>query len=303
MPYIGRFAPSPTGPLHFGSLLAAVASWIDARAAGGHWLVRIEDLDAPRVAAGAADEILRQLEALELGWDGEVVYQSRRTELYREALGRLESLGTVYPCACTRKEIADSLLAPGLERMRAVDGSTVYPGTCRSGLAAGRSARARRVLTRGAHYSFVDRLQGPIAQDLQRESGDFVLWRADGQFAYQLAVVVDDAAQAVSDVVRGVDLLDSTPRQIHLQRLLGLPTLRYLHIPVAVDRGGAKLSKQNLAAPVSLDHPSRSLAAALCFLGHNPPDPSATPIELLKWAADNWSLDALPRARALPLPK
>src|ERR1043165_1007251 len=229
---IGRFAPSPTGPLHFGSLVAALASWLDARAGGGRWLVRIEDLDRPRVKAGAADEILGTLAALGLDWDGEVIFQSRRTALYERAVSRL--VGT-YLCGCTRREIADSAVS------LAADGAQVYPGTCRGGLPAGKNARALRVRVEG-NVSFADRVQGTLTQDLEREVGDFVLRRADGQFAYQLAVVVDDADQAISDVVRGADLLESTPRQIYLQRLLGLPTRRYLHEPVAVDSRGEKPS-------------------------------------------------------------
>ena len=234
--YAGRFAPSPTGPLHFGSLVAALASWLDARAARGRWLVRIEDLDRPREAPGSATDILRTLERLGLFWDGEVLYQSRRREHYAAALRRLAP--QCYACGCTRREIADSSLA------LAADGARIYPGSCRAGLAAGRSARAVRVRTEAAPIEFIDRVQGPQRQSLERDVGDFVLLRADGQFAYQLAVVVDDALQGVTDVVRGADLLGSTARQIHLQRLLGIPTPRYLHVPVALSAAGGKLSKQ-----------------------------------------------------------
>lgn len=249
----GRFAPSPSGPLHFGSLVAALASWLDARAAGGRWLVRIEDLDTPRVRRGAADEILRTLDRLGLHWDGEVDFQSRRTTLYEEALARLRN---TYLCGCSRREIADSAVS------LAADGAQVYPGTCRAGLPAGKAARALRVRVQGT-ISFVDRVQGPLNQDLEREVGDFVLRRADGQVAYQLAVVVDDADQGVTDVVRGADLLESTPRQIYLQRLLGLPTPRYLHVPIAVDARGEKLSKQTGARGIDRD----DLRRALLFLG------------------------------------
>jgi glutamyl-Q tRNA(Asp) synthetase len=255
----GRFAPSPSGPLHFGSLVAALASWLDARAAGGRWLVRIEDLDRPRVQAGAASEILRALERLGLGWDGEVLYQSRRIPLYDEALRTIQA--HTYWCGCTRREIADSALGP------AADGAAVYPGTCRAGLPPGKSPRALRVRVPQALVRFDDRVQGPRAQHLGREVGDFVLVRADGQFAYQLAVVVDDAHQGVSDVVRGADLLDSTARQIFLQRLLGYPTPRYLHVPVALNAHGEKLSKQTGAGPLDLSDPRRALAHALAFLG------------------------------------
>jgi glutamyl-Q tRNA(Asp) synthetase len=255
--YLGRFAPSPSGPLHFGSLVAALASWLDARAARGRWLVRIEDLDAPRTQPGAAEEILRTLDRLGLHWDGAVVYQSQRTERYRNALAHLQD--HTYWCACSRREISDSSL--GL----AADGAQIYPGTCRSGVAPGKTPRALRLKAAGA-VTFIDRVQGRQAQVLERDVGDFVLERVDGQFAYQLAVVVDDAAQGITDVVRGADLLDSTPRQIHLQRLLGYATPRYLHVPAAVNAAGEKLSKQTGAAPVG---GRQDLRRALAFL-HQP---------------------------------
>ncbi|MEW6691188.1 MAG: tRNA glutamyl-Q(34) synthetase GluQRS, partial [Pseudomonadota bacterium] len=210
MRYVGRFAPSPSGPLHFGSLVAALASWLDARRAGGSWLVRMEDLDRPRVMPGASDAILRQLEALGLAWDGVVLCQSTRRELYEAAIERLRP--QTYPCACTRRELEDSALA--------IDGARVYPGTCRGGMAPGKAPRALRLRTDAEPIRFADRVQGEIAQSVEREVGDFVLRRADGIIAYQLAVVVDDAAQGVTAVVRGADLLDSTARQILLQRLL-----------------------------------------------------------------------------------
>ena len=278
---IGRFAPSPSGPLHFGSLVAALASWLDARAAGGRWLVRIEDLDRPRVQPGAADDILRTLERLGLYWDGEVVFQSRRTALYEEALSRLRN---TYLCGCSRREIADSAVS------LAVDGAQVYPGTCRAGLPAGKNARALRVRVSGA-ISFRDRVQGPLRQDLEREVGDFVLRRADGQFAYQLAVVVDDAEQGISDVVRGADLLESTPRQIYLQRLLGFPTPRYLHVPVAIDKDGDKLSKHAGARPID----RQDLQRALRFLGQ----PSSG---TLAEAVNAWRPALIPARRAAAAP-
>ena len=280
--YVGRFAPSPTGALHFGSLVAALASWLDARAAGGRWLVRIEDLDRPRVQPGAADEILRTLERLGLYWDGEVVFQSRRTALYEQALSRLRE---TYLCGCSRREIADSAVS------LATDGAQVYPGTCRAGLPAGKSARALRIRVAGT-VTLRDRVQGELTQDLEREVGDFVLRRADGQFAYQLAVVVDDAAQGISDVVRGADLLESTPRQIYLQRLLGLPEPRYLHVPVAVDASGDKLSKHTGARPID----ERDLRRALRFLGQ---PASATLAE----AVSAWDPARVPAQRAQALPR
>jgi len=287
MAYVGRFAPSPTGPLHFGSLVAALASWLDCRSAGGRWLLRMEDLDQPRVMPGAADAILRQLEACGLAWDGPVVYQSARRELYEQALRELA--GHTYRCACTRKELEDSALA--------IDGSRVYPGTCRAGLPADRAPRAVRVRTDAGPVRFADRVQGPIEQSVEREVGDFVLLRADGVIAYQLAVVVDDAAQAVTDVVRGADLLDSTARQIHLQRLLGAATPRYLHVPVATNAAGEKLSKQTRAA----DAGPRDLAAALEFLGQPAPGGLAGSA-LLEWAVRHWDPLRVPRVRSLTLP-
>jgi glutamyl-Q tRNA(Asp) synthetase len=295
--YVGRFAPSPSGPLHFGSLIAALASWLDARAAGGTWLLRIEDLDAPRVLPGAADTIQRQLETFGLSWDGEAVHQSARTGLYREALEKLERAGMTYWCGCSRSEIADSALvfggAPGAGL--ASDGARIYPGTCRGGLAPGKRPRALRVRTAAEAITFNDRLLGDIVQSVGREVGDFVLLRADGQFAYQLAAVVDDAAQGVTDVVRGADLLDSTARQIHLQRLLGVPTPRYLHVPVAVNAAGEKLSKQTRAP----DATAQDLPRALAFLGHDPPA-GIEPSELLAWAVRAWDVARLPRRRAQP---
>ncbi|HET7198109.1 MAG TPA: tRNA glutamyl-Q(34) synthetase GluQRS [Burkholderiales bacterium] len=282
--YIGRFAPSPTGPLHFGSLVAAVASWLDARAAGGRWRVRMEDLDTPRMQPGVADAILRTLAALGLAWDGGVLYQSAREALYRGALERLRA--HTYWCGCSRREIADSSL--GL----AVDGARIYPGTCRAGLAPGRAARALRVRVPAGETRFVDRVQGPQAQALAREVGDFVAYRADRQFAYQLAVVVDDAAQGVSDVVRGADLLDSTARQIHLQHLLGAPTPRYLHVPVALNANGEKLSKQTGAPAVDPRRPHEAIAAALRFLGQ----PAAASLEE---AVRQWNPALIPARRAL----
>jgi len=284
MPYVGRFAPSPTGPLHFGSLVAALASWLDARRVGGRWLVRIEDLDTPRVMPGAADRIFRQLESFGLGWDGPVLYQSSRLDLYRDAMQRLEA--HTYPCACTRKELEDSALA--------IDGSRIYPGTCRAGLAPGRAARAVRLRTNAERISFVDRVQGEVSQHLESEVGDFVVRRADGLFAYQLAVVVDDDAQGVTDVVRGADLLDSTTRQMHLQRLLGCATPRYLHLPVAVNGKGEKLSKQMHAA----DAGASDLPKALGFLGMHAPAGMA-PRALLDWASGQWDPSRLPRAKSI----
>jgi glutamyl-Q tRNA(Asp) synthetase len=286
MAYVGRFAPSPTGPLHFGSLVAALASWLDCRHAGGRWLLRMEDLDQPRVMPGAADAILRQLEACGMAWDGPVVYQSARIDLYEDALRKLA--GHSYPCACSRRELEDSALA--------IDGSRIYPGACRNGLAPGKAPRAVRLRTHDDPIRFTDRVQGTIEQRVEREVGDFVLVRADGIVAYQLAVVVDDAAQGVTDVVRGSDLLDSTARQIYLQRLLGVGTPSYLHVPVATNAAGDKLSKQTRAA----DAGPKNMAAALAFLGMTPPQ-GLSPSGLLAWAADQWDPARIPRRRAAPV--
>jgi glutamyl-Q tRNA(Asp) synthetase len=278
--YVGRFAPSPTGPLHFGSLVAALASYIEARRAKGKWLVRMEDLDKPREQPGAADAILRALDAFGLHWDGAVAYQSRRTQAYRDALERLKA--HTYPCGCTRSEIADSALA--------VDGARVYGGHCRAGLPPGKTARTIRIKAEG-DIRFIDRVQGAQAQQLERDVGDFVLWRAGGQFAYQLAVVVDDADQGVTDVVRGADLLDSTARQIHLQRLLGCTTPRYLHVPVAVNAAGEKLSKQTGAEPIDVVRKGDALRRAFAFLGQAETDDLAEGLR-------NWNASRIPASRA-----
>ncbi|MGE5171372.1 MAG: tRNA glutamyl-Q(34) synthetase GluQRS [Rudaea sp.] len=271
-PYRGRFAPSPTGPLHFGSLVAAMASYADARAAGGLWHVRIEDVDTPRARPGADALILTALERLGFEWDGPVWRQSARRDAYEEALATLAAAGLVYPCACTRRELAQHPIGRIGER--------VYPGTCRAGVAGTRAQRtptALRVRVPTGPIAFDDRLYGRQAQDLARDVGDFVVLRSDGLFSYQLAVVVDDSAQQITDVVRGADLLASTPRQLHLQHALGLPTPSYLHVPVAVDAQGVKLSKQHGAQPLPAS-PLPALLAAWSFLEQEPPPetPSST---------------------------
>jgi glutamyl-Q tRNA(Asp) synthetase len=260
---IGRFAPSPTGPLHAGSLVAAVASWLSVRAAGGRWLVRMEDIDTPRVVPGAADEILRALERYSLAWDGEVVFQSQRGALYAEALGQLRSRQLVYDCGCSRAELQRAPSAP-------LGAESVYPGICRNGLAPGKLARAIRFRVELGAVSFDDLFCGRSTEDVARETGDFVIRRADGLFAYQLAVVVDDAEQGVTQVVRGADLLSSTPRQILLQRALGYPTPRYGHVPLVVNPDGSKLGKRDGALPLPLLDDRRvraTLRDALAHLG------------------------------------
>ncbi len=295
--YRGRFAPSPTGPLHFGSLVAAVGSYLDARAQGGQWLVRMEDVDTPRNVPGAAEDILRTLELFGFAWDGPVLYQSARLDAYRSELERLRRNGQAYGCACSRKEIADSATRP------AIDGGLAYPGTCRNGLPAGRPARAWRLRVNAEPVGFADRLQGYVEQQLERDVGDFVLWRADGLFAYQLAVTVDDEFQGISDIVRGADLLASTPRQIWLQRCLGYATPRYAHLPVAANAAGEKLSKQTRAPALDKTQAAAELVGALAFLGQAVPGELARAgiNDVWAWAAEHWSFERIPRQSAIIL--
>lgn len=293
--YCGRFAPSPTGPLHFGSLVTALASFLDARANGGRWLVRMEDIDATRCLPGVDADILKTLAAFGLEWDGDVLYQNvpASQERYQHALQQLRAAGLIYPCGCSRKEIADS--APiGIE-------GPVYPGTCRAGLVPGKKARAERIIVSEPEITFEDRVQGPLSQSLVKQIGDFVLHRADGCFSYQLAVVVDDAYQSVTDVVRGVDLLLSTPRQIYLQQMLQLPQPSYAHIPLAVNQLGLKLSKQNLARAIDVNAPSVALYRALLFLGQQVPNDAEywSSQAIIDWAIDHWQLQSVPRLRSI----
>ena len=292
--YVGRFAPSPTGPLHFGSLVAAAGSYLEARCRGGRWLLRVEDVDRPRTVAGAEATILQQLEALGFEWDAEPWRQRERDEHYAAALARLRAASQVFDCACSRRDIADSATAP--------DGAPRYPGTCRDGIRPGRRARTVRLKTEaGLAICFDDGVQGRICEDVGAEVGDFVLKRADGLFAYQLAVAVDDAASGVTDVVRGADLIDSTCRQIWLQRCLGLSTPRYMHLPVATNGHGNKLSKQSRAPAIDAARPAPPLLAALAFLGQAPPREleGATPATIWRWAIEHWRPAAIPRRRAI----
>jgi len=293
VPYVGRFAPSPTGALHVGSLVAALASWLDARAAGGRWLLRMEDLDRPRCVPGAADTILRQLDAYGLHWDGTVQFQSTRDDAYAAALAALQAHGMAYPCACTRAQLA---AAP-----RNAAGEILYPGNCRNGLPPGTAARAWRVRVAQTEVNFYDRIHGELSQNLAREVGDFIVKRADGLFAYQLAVVVDDAWQGVTHVVRGADLLWNTPRQIHLQTRLGLPTPIYAHVPLITNAAGQKLSKQTRAPALPLSGRSAVLAQALAALGHPPPADlaGAAPVALLAWASAQWRIENVPLQPAI----
>ncbi|MEZ5582169.1 MAG: tRNA glutamyl-Q(34) synthetase GluQRS [Candidatus Competibacteraceae bacterium] len=278
----GRFAPSPSGPLHFGSLIAALGSFLAVRSQGGQWLVRIEDVDTPRSVPGAAEGILRVLERFGLTWDGTVVYQSQRTDYYQAALEHLEAAGLVYPCTCSRREIA--------QQSGGATGELIYPGTCRDGLSQTGRTPAIRIRTDAHPIRLVDRIQGVYQHCLESQVGDFVVRRADGLFAYHLAAVVDDATQQITQVVRGSDLLSSTPRQIYLQQCLGLPTPSYSHLPIAVDRQGNKLSKQTQALPLNERHPVFELFAALEFLDQRPPAEllRSTPAILIDWALAHW---------------
>jgi glutamyl-Q tRNA(Asp) synthetase len=294
-PVVGRFAPSPTGPLHLGSLVAAVGSYLLAKRSGGRWLMRMEDLDQPRVVPGMADDILRTLELLGLQWDGEVVWQSRREPYYQAALDRLAALGVVYPCGCSRAEIARLASAPH------GDSELPYPGWCRSGLGAGKSPRAFRVRVPDETLTFSDGIIGEQCQNLATSCGDFVVKRADGPFAYHLAVVVDDELMGVTQVVRGADLLASTPRQIYLQRLLGFSQPSYYHLPLVAGPGGGKLSKRDNA--VSIDQGGdlaqaggRLVTAALGFLGQELPADlyGAPPVEILAWGREHFDPARIP---------
>jgi glutamyl-Q tRNA(Asp) synthetase len=293
-PYRGRFAPSPTGPLHFGSLVAAMASCCDARAHGGEWLVRIEDLDEPRSSRAVAELILAQLATYGFRSDAPVLWQSERGGAYQAALDELISAGLAFPCACSRKDLETARIGAGGER--------IYPGTCRTGVPPGRKPKAWRAAVDDELIGFVDRLQGHCEQRLAREVGDFVIKRADEVFAYQLAVVVDDATQGITHVVRGSDLLASTPRQIWLQKRLGLATPIYLHHPVAIDARGEKLSKQTEAAPLPSD-PLPVLLQAWAILDQPPPAPPPASVGAFwRWAHRAWNARLLPPVTMLPAP-
>lgn len=293
--YVGRFAPSPTGPLHFGSLLAATASYLQARANNGRWLVRIEDIDPPREQPGADADILRTLEAYGFEWNLPATYQSHFTTRHEALLQTLISAGHVYPCGCSRRDLADARRGPlGI----------IYPGTCRNSCKA--NGVAYRIRTTGAAMSFVDRLQGAVSQRLESESGDFVVKRRDGLIAYHLAVVADDFDQNISEVVRGIDLLDSTPRHIWLQHCLQLPTPGYAHIPIAENEHGQKLSKLTGAMRIttrSADHIGRTLVCALEALRLAPPaELLGYPLaDIWQWAILNWDMDALRGRKSIPV--
>ena len=287
--YIGRFAPSPTGPLHFGSLLAALASFLDARANQGKWLMRIEDLDPPREPAGSAELILQQLQDFGMNWDDEVLYQSARLGIYEEIVDQLQDKGLAYPCDCTRPQIREMGL--------------VYNGSCRERSTPPERPYALRLKTEALKIGFDDKIQGHFSQQLELDAGDFVIRRKDELYAYQLAVVVDDEFQNITHVVRGWDLLDSTPRQIYLQRVLNYQEMSYIHIPIIVDGKGQKLSKQTFAPSIETDRASEAIYKALIFLGQVPPVEIAIerPESQLQWAIANWDSQAVAKVSSLPL--
>lgn len=279
-PYVGRFAPSPTGRLHFGSLLAAVASYLQAQQCQGKWLLRIEDIDPPREVTGSAEAILSDLATLGMNAAEPVLFQSRRFNAYQQSCEQLIQAGLAYWCGCSRRELPQT---------------GVYPGTCSNGLAPGKTPRALRVRVCNIPITFVDKIHGEQVDDMQSSIGDFVIKRADGVYAYQLAVVVDDAFQKVTEVVRGTDLLDSTARQVWLQKCLGLPTPDYVHIPTAILPDGSKLSKSLGSDPINRLSAAKALRAALNFLGHAPP--AGDLARTWKWAIENWSIDRISRDR------
>lgn len=285
--YIGRFAPTPSGYLHFGSLLAALASYLDARARKGRWLVRMEDLDSPRNLPGADEHILRTLRAYGLHWDGEVVRQSQRLARYQQIIDRWLDQGLAYYCDCSRREII------------AQDG--IYPGTCRQRQLSAAPDHAIRVRVEDTEITFVDRLQGPLSRNLSSDCGDFIIRRRDGIIAYQLAVVIDDIDQGVTDIVRGADLLDSTPRQLRLYQLLQQPAPRYLHVPLIMRQDGEKLSKRLGSAPLEAAQAAATLYQALCILTPTAPASlrSATIDQQLQWAIAHWQPTRLPAARQI----
>ena len=294
--YRGRFAPTPSGPLHFGSMIAAIGSYCDARAHGGDWQVRIDDIDAPRVVEGSADEILRTLEGFALEWDGSPIYESHNIDAFRNALHALRAAGKVFACACSRREIAKSAIT-GIE-------GPVYPGNCRNGLPPGRAARSLRLrVDEDTTVRFDDGLQGPVSQELATAVGDFVVYRQDGIFSYHLACVVGDTHQDVTHVVRGADLIDSTPRQIYLQQLLHLSTPAYLHLPVATNERGEKLSKQTHASPVDAAQAASTIYAVLRLLGQQPPQELArwSAADAMQWAVGAWRRDRIPRLAAIEI--
>jgi glutamyl-Q tRNA(Asp) synthetase len=281
--YRGRFAPSPTGPVHFGTLVSAVGSYLQAKKNNGEWLIRMEDVDITRKVDGADIEILNTLEAFGFEWHGKIIYQSEQTDYYQQALERLISQSLVFPCSCSRKQLASS-------------GSDIYPGTCRNQPLASKDEHALRLLAKNTTIEFTDTVMGKQSQNMAQQCGDFVIKRRDGLFAYQLAVVVDDALQNVTEIVRGSDLLDSTPRQIYLQQLLGYATPAYCHLPLAVDSAGNKISKSDDATKVEIKNREKLICSVLEFLAQKPPaDLSASNInDIWSWAVEHWDIGQVP---------
>ncbi len=290
---IGRFAPSPTGPLHFGSLIATTASYLNVKTKqDGKWLLRIEDVDSQRTQKGATKSIINTLEAYGFEWDDEIIYQSQRSEIYKDALNSIDEF--IYPCSCTRKSLKASTGSY----------SYIYPGLCRDGITiTGAENHSIRVKTNQNPFGFTDQCQANyFCQNINKEVGDFILKRTDGLWAYQLAVVVDDALQGITEIVRGADLFDNTPRQIYLQCMLGYETPEYLHFPVVVDGVGKKLSKQNLSPEVSTDQKRDVLLSTLAFLGQKPPkvDEFSSLDDLWAWAFANWNAKNIPKVMSQP---
>lgn len=288
--YRGRFAPSPSGALHVGSLVAATGSYLQACSQQGEWQIRIDDIDPPREVPGAADQILRSLEAYGFEWDGEVSYQSQRQSFYREAIQELTARGLVYPCGCTRTSLAEHVDP---------EHPDIYPGICRDGLPPGKVARSTRIRCQQAVVEFHDRIQGTQQMNMETQCGDFVVKRADGLFAYQLATAVDDVQQGITEVVRGADLLESTFRQLHLQQLLAVPSPVYAHLPIATNPAGEKLSKKSRATAIDTLPVVKTLYHVLQFLGQDPPLAlqTASRQEFWQWAKQHWQFDNIPRCQ------
>jgi len=292
--YRGRFAPSPTGPLHFGSLIAAVGSYLQARHQDGQWWLRIEDIDPPREAEGASEAIVSLLATYGFEWD-QLVYQSQRSQTYDEALAQLQHQHLTYPCTCSRRQIAEQLGQP--------KGPLIYPGTCRNKSFPAMEQHAIRIRTEQAIIRFEDQIQGTQQFDLDNDSGDFIVRRADGLYSYQLAVALDDVEQEMTEIIRGIDLLDSTPRQMYVQQQLGFRSPRYGHLPVAVNQYGRKLSKQTFADPINKDRPVHTLEKVMNFLGHPVPEEirEGNLQQFWDWAITNWSLSRVPDRTHIPV--
>jgi len=289
--YIGRFAPSPTGPVHFGTLVAAVGSYLEAKTNHGDWLLRIDDVDVTRMVEGADVAIIRTLEAFGFQWSGNILYQTQMIDAYEAALDKLIERSLVFPCLCSRKQLHDA------------GAGNIYPGTCRSRKLPEAEEHSLRLIAKDVTISFDDMVMGKQSQNIKSECGDFIIKRRDGLFAYQLAVVVDDAIQGVTEVVRGTDLLDSTPRQIYLQQQLGYPTPRYCHLPLAVDAAGSKISKSEGKSKIEIAHREELLISSLDFLGQQVPGAlnGSSIDDIWRWAIDNWDVARIPTSKSIAL--